>query len=127
MALVFRGLLLLAGLFFVLMGTGFMIDPATSGAQFGMLPDGNQGLSSMRADMTAFFWVGGGIMAWSAWRRSAVLLPAAGALFAIAFIGRLVTVLFDGTYDGWPAPMAIEAVTVALCAIGYRQFAKFRR
>lgn len=120
MMMVLRGALILGGLVFAIVGAGFMMDPASAGAGFGLIADGNQGLSSIRADLTAFFWVASGCMVWGAWARHGDPLLIAAALFAIALIGRIVNLIQHGSYDGWLTPMAIEAVSVTLCLIGSR-------
>lgn len=62
MIVMLRALLFVGGLFYVLMGVGFLLDPAGSGADFGIAPQGTMGLASIRADMTAFFLVAGGCL-----------------------------------------------------------------
>ena len=120
MRLVITALLFVGGLFFVYMGVGFIVDPVVTGADFGLFTDGAQGLSSIRADLTAFFWVSGGCMIWGAWKRSGDPLAVSAALFGIALLGRIVSVLVDGTYEAFIVPMAVEAITVVLCLIGWK-------
>lgn len=115
-----RGALLLLGGFFILMGLSFLIDPVAAARDFGLEARGPLGLASIRADLTAFFAVAGGSMAWGAWKRNGDLLFVGGALMAIAFLGRVVTIGTDGTYDGFWLPMLVEAVSVALALTGYR-------
>lgn len=120
MALVLRALLFVGGLFFVLMGIGFLLDPVGSGADFGIAPQGTMGLASMRADMTAFFAVAGGCLIWGAWARKGDPLLVSAALMGIAIIGRLYTLVVNGTHDDWFVPVIVEAVTVILALIGSR-------
>ena len=120
MALVLRALLFVGGLFFVLMGIGFLLDPVGSGADFGMAPQGVLGLASLRADMTAFFVVAGGCMIWGAWARKGDPLLVTAALMGIAIIGRLYTLIVDGPHDGWFVPIIVEAVTVIITLLGSR-------
>ncbi|MDC0886975.1 DUF4345 family protein [Altererythrobacter sp.] len=120
MRLVLTALLLVGGLFYVFMGIGFITNPATTGGDFGLSANGAQGLSSIRADLTAFFWVAGGCMIWGAWKRNGVPLLASAGLFAVALLGRTVSIFIDGSYDGWQAPMLIEAATVLLCMMGWK-------
>lgn len=120
MRLALTALLFVGGLFYVFMGIGFLTDPAVSGGDFGLTPDGAQGLSSIRADLTAFFWVAGGCMIWGAWKRNGDPLLASAALFAVALLGRTVSIMADGSYAGWQAPMMIEAATVILCIMGWK-------
>jgi hypothetical protein len=120
MRLIVTALLFVGGLFFVFMGAGFLLDPATASTDFGLQPVGTRGLSSIRADLTAFFWVGGGCMIWGAWKRNGDPLVASAALFGIALLGRLVSLFADGSYQGAAFPMAVEALTVLLCLVGWR-------
>lgn len=120
MALVLRALLFVGGLFFVLMGIGFLLDPVGSGADFGIAPQGTLGLASMRADMTAFFVVAGGCMIWGGWARKGDPLLVTAALMAIAIIGRLYTLIVNGPHDEWFVPIIVEAVTVILALLGSR-------
>lgn len=113
-----RAAILLAGLFFVLIGVGFMLDPAGSAADFGVSPVGTMGLASLRADFTAFFLVAGGCMIWGAWKRNGDPLVISALLFGIAFVGRLVNLVAIGAYDGFWMPMAVEAAAVILSLAG---------
>lgn len=114
MVLVLRALLFVGGLFFVLMGIGFLLDPAGSGADFGLSPQGVLGLASMRADMTAFFLVAGGCLIWGGWARKGDPLLVSAALMGIALFGRIVTLTVDGPHDGYILPMLVEAVTAII-------------
>ncbi|MEP5937993.1 MAG: DUF4345 family protein [Erythrobacter sp.] len=120
MWILLRALLLLGGIFFVLLGIGFMVNPVSSGADFGIQPQGVLGLASIRADMTAFFVVAGGCMIWGAWARKGDPLLVTAALMAIALIGRIVTLLVDGPHDDWMMPMIVEAITITLALLGSR-------
>lgn len=112
MIVMLRALLFVGGLFYVLMGVGFLLDPAGSGADFGIAPQGTMGLASIRADMTAFFLVAGGCLIWGAWARKGDPLLVSAALMGIALLGRIVTLVIDGPHDGFILPMIVEGVTV---------------
>jgi len=120
MTLVLRALLFVGGLFFVLMGIGFLLDPVGSGADFGISPQGTLGLASIRADMTAFFMVAGGCMIWGGWARKGDPLLVSASLMGIAIIGRLFTLVVNGPHDGWFVPIVVEAATVILSLMGSR-------
>ena len=120
MRLAITALLFVLGLFFLYLGTGFIFDPAVTGPDFGITPKGTQGLSTIRGDMTAIFWVTGGCMIWGAWKRNGDPLIASAAIMGTVFLGRCVSLAMDGTYEGWQMPMAVEALTVALCLSGWR-------
>ncbi len=114
MIVMLRALLFVGGLFYVLMGVGFLLDPAGSGADFGIAPQGTMGLASIRADMTAFFLVAGGCLIWGAWARKGDPLLVSAALMGIALLGRIVTLVIDGPHDGFWLPMIVEGVTVVI-------------
>lgn len=114
MRFVLTAVLMLGGIVFVLIGLGFLFDPAGSASDFGLAGDGARGLSTLRADMTAFFVLGGTAMIWGAWKRNGELLLVPAALFGIALTGRAVSLVADGFYEGWWIGMAVEALVVAL-------------
>lgn len=114
MRFVLTAIIFVGGLFFIITGLGFFLTPGNQAAGFGMSAEGAQGLSTLRADMTAFFLLAGFGMVWGAWRRNGDLLTVSAALFGIAFIGRLVSLFADGMYDGWWQPMLVEFVAVVL-------------
>ena len=114
MRFILTAILMLGGIAFVLIGCGFLLQPESSAASFGMAANGAQGLSTLRADMTAFFLVGGAAMIWGAWQRNGELLLVPAALFGIAFTGRTVSLFADGLYEGWWTGMTVEALVVIL-------------
>lgn len=115
-----RAILLLGGILYVMLGTGFLVDPGGNGPDFGVLPDGVRGLSTIRADFTAFFWVSGGCLIIGAWRRNGDMLLVTAALMGTALLGRAISLGLDGAYPEWWMPMVAEAVTVILALIGSR-------
>jgi hypothetical protein len=120
MVLLLRAALVLGGLVFILIGGSFLFDPVGQGGDFGLEPDGNQGLSTIRADFAAFFGVSGGALILGAWKQRGDMLLVAAALMGITLAGRAVSLALDGTYEGWQMPMAIEALTVVLALFGAR-------
>jgi len=119
MRLLLSALLFVMGLFYLFVGAGFLVNPVAAGLDFGLTAERAQGLSTIRADMTAFFYVGGGAMIWGAWKRRGDPLLVSAALFGIAFIGRLVSYIVDGPYKAWTGPMIIELVTVIVCLVAW--------
>lgn len=120
MRFVLTALIFVAGMIDLGLGIGFLVQPADLGQRFGLAPVGEQGLAVLRADMTAFFMVAAGCMMWGAWRRNGDLLLVPLVLFAIAFAGRLLSAMVDGTYPGFWLPMAGEAFHVVLLAAAWR-------
>jgi hypothetical protein len=120
MRFVLTALAMIGGIVFTLFGLGFLIDPQGSAPGFGLIADGAPGLSTLRADMTAFFVVSGVCLIWGAWKRNGELLLVPAALFGIAFTGRLVSAIVDGATPGFWLPMLIEAAVVAITLLGSR-------
>ena len=114
------GLIFVAGMFNLFLGISFLYDPAGMGAGFGLSPNGPLGYAVLRADFAAFFLVIGLCMLRGAWKRNGDVLLVPAALFAIAFFGRALTAMLNGTGPGFFQPMAFEAVQVALLVIGWR-------
>ncbi|MEM7780821.1 MAG: DUF4345 family protein [Pseudomonadota bacterium] len=108
----------LMGVLFIFVGFGFLTDPTQMGPDFGVLPDGNRGLSTIRSDFTAFFWVSGGAFVIGAWKQNGMLLLVTSALMGIVLAARGLSLALDGTYEGWYEPMAVEAIAVILALIG---------
>ena len=107
--------LLLMGL-----GLGFLIDPAGSAMRFFLAPLGTQGMATLRADFTAFFVVGGSFALYGAVRRyrDALLVPI--ALVGVALAGRFVSLVADGAPATAFPPIVVEALMIALLALGRR-------
>lgn len=120
MVLIVRAALMLTGLLFVVLGGTFLFDPVGQGGDFGVSPNGNQGLSTIRADFTSYFWVAGGSLILGAWKRDRTLLLVAVAIMAITCIVRAFSLALDGPYDGWSMPMAVEAFVVIIALFGSR-------
>lgn len=120
MRILLTALIFVGGLFYFVTGLGFLVDPVNSGATFGLTASGADGLSTMRADMTAFFVVAATCMLFGAWRRNGDVLLVPAGLFGIALLGRIVSVAADGTEPGFWLPMAVEAITVVVLLVASR-------
>ena len=120
MRLILTALILVEGLFFVVMGLGFLFMPASTVTSFHLLPDGAGGLAVLRADFPALFFVGGGAMIWGAWKRNGDLLLVPAAIFGVALLGRCVSLMMDGPYEGFLPPMLVEAAAVVLSLVASR-------
>ena len=103
MQLGLKVVLSLLGLLFIYMGAGFLIDPAEAGA-----------------DLTAFFLVAGGATLMGTWTARKEYLYVAAALMAVALVARLISAAQFGTFDGWVAPIVVEAVTAILALMAVR-------
>lgn len=117
---ILRAIILLLAVLDLVIGTGFLVNPAGAGSDFGLAIATTHGSSTLRGDMTAFFYIAALSMGWGAWRkRGDVLLPALG-LFAIAFTGRAINLVIEGTYDGWFTPMFVEGWHIIVLLLAMR-------
>ncbi len=110
MMMALRTVLVLGGLLLAFVGAGFFLDPAQAGADFGVSAAGAHGLTSLRADFTAFFLVAAACMIWGALARRRDPLLIAAALMLIPLFGRLVSLSVNGSFEGYLPPMGVEAV-----------------
>lgn len=113
-------LIFLFGLFDLFMAISFLSDPVQAARILGLLPDGTAGLSTLRADFTAFFGVIGISMMLGAWRRNGDLLLVPAALMGTAAAVRGLSLVIDGSYPGWQSPMAVEVLHTALLIAAWR-------
>ncbi len=120
MRIALTALIFLAGMFDLFMGLNFLFNPATTASGFGIAPTGTQGMSTLRADFTAFFGVVALCMMSGAWRRNADLLLVPAALMGTAVAVRAISLMLDGTYPGWPVPMAVEVFHVAILVAAWK-------
>jgi hypothetical protein len=124
MTLVLRLAVGLGGILFILIGLAFLIHPTEMGALFFLQAQGSQGLATIRADLTAFFLVGGLFALVGAWRRDATALNVPLLLLALALLGRTVSLVVDGRGPDALQPMIVEALFIALIVAAQRQFAR---
>lgn len=120
MRLILTALVFLLGMFDLFMAISFLMNPVEAGAGLGLAAPATQGLSTMRADFTAFFGVIAVCMMIGAWRRNADLLLVPAALMGTAVVVRGLGLAIDGTYSGWQVPMVVEAIHVALLIAAWR-------
>ena len=120
MRFVLTALIFLFGLFDLMMALNFLLNPAGTAVGFGISANGVQGLSTLRADFTAFFGVVAACMMIGAWRRNGDLLLVPAAVMAIAVTVRGLSLAIDGAYPGWQVPMLVEALHVGLLVAAWR-------
>jgi hypothetical protein len=124
MAGVMRVVIGLIGLFNIVIGLGFLLNPAQLAGQFFLSPLGSQGLATLRADFPGFFITGGAFALIGAVRKdgNALLVPL--LLLSIAIIGRALSLAMDGAAPtAWP-PMIAEAVMISALLLARRSFAR---
>ena len=114
----------LVGLFNLIIGLGFLFNPAKMAAEFALSPMGTQGMATMRADFPAFFLTGAIFSLIGAWRADRTLLMVPLTLLTFALIGRFVSIAFDGTAPTTVPPMIVEAAMIALLGLAYYAFGK---
>lgn len=120
MRVILTALIFLLGLFDLFMGLNFLLNPRETAMGFGLGPLGIQGMSTLRADFTAFFGVVAVCMMIGAWRRNADLLLVPAALMGTAVTVRAISLGLDGGYPGYLVPMVVELVHVALLVAAWR-------
>jgi hypothetical protein len=120
--LALTGAIYVVGLFDLMLGITFFLNPQVSaaGAGFSIAPLNLTGLATIRADMTAFFLVSGVAMMWGAWRRNADLLVVPTALFGVALAIRVLTALTMGTGPQYLLPIIVEAVHFVLLLAAWK-------
>lgn len=108
-----RILLSLLALFFLVMGVQFLLNPVDTGTQFGLEALDLNGMSSLRSFNGALF-LGLGLLL--GLRLAGVELSGflSVALFeAIIVVGRLTSMVFDGTSSQLWVAVGIEVVAIA--------------
>ncbi len=114
-----RSLVGLSGLAALAMAVRFWIDPAGPAAQLGVGPLGDLGVSTLRADMGAFFGVAGGFAVAAALRNDARLILPPLFILGAALLGRLFTATQLGFGGGVVEPIVVEAVLTGLYAAAW--------
>ncbi len=121
MARLLRVLVGLVGVFNILIGLGFLFNPAGAAANFFLIPDGGQGMATLRADFPGFFITGGTFALIGAIRQDGRALLVPVLLLAIAITGRTVSLVADGIGPQALPPMLAEAVMISLLLLTRRQ------
>ena len=120
MHVILSAILLALAILDLVLGTSFLVAPDSAAADFGIAIVTTHGESTLRGDMTAFFYVTALSLAWGAWkRRGDVMLPALG-LFGIALTGRLINLVAQGPYEGWIVPVGVEAFHCLVIVLAMR-------
>ncbi|MEL7198272.1 MAG: hypothetical protein AAGL10_08155 [Pseudomonadota bacterium] len=118
MLIALRVLLVLGGGVLLSLGIGFLTDPVGSSADFGITVASAHGITSVRADFTAFFMVAGASLVWGALARHRAALVTGGALMLIPLAVRAISLFTNGSFDGYIQPMVFEGVFGILSLIG---------
>lgn len=114
-----RILLVLFGLGFTVMGLRAMLDPGAMMGQFTLSANTEMGVSSIRADLGAFFIVSGVSALIGLVPGQHRWLLTSLALFAIAFLGRAIGLASGGLTPKITEAMMIEAISIAILITGF--------
>lgn len=120
MAKILRALVGVIALFNIAIGLMFLFNPAGAAAGFFVIPDGPQGMATVRADFPGFFITGGSFALIGAVQKDGRALLVPIMLLAIALTGRGVSLLADGAPPTAFAPMIAEAVMITVLALARR-------
>ena len=118
MHLLLSTVILVLALLDMVIGIGFFVNPSVAASDFGLAAQGAQGTSALRADFTAFFLLAGVFMAAGAWKRRGDWLLAPLFLFCVAFTGRAVDLIVEGSWDGFWLPMLVEMAHIVALGLG---------
>ncbi|OYQ29389.1 hypothetical protein CHU93_07780 [Sandarakinorhabdus cyanobacteriorum] len=114
MTMILRVLVAAVGLFNIAIGLLFLFNPAGAAANFFLIPDGSQGMATLRADFPGFFITGGSFALIGALQKDGRALLVPVMLLAIALTGRAVSLVADGIGPDAIPPMVAEAVMISL-------------
>ncbi len=119
-----RAVVAIIGLFSLLIGLGFLLNPEKLAAAVFIAPVGTQGLATLRADFTGFF-IGVSLFAiYGAWKGDAKVLLVPLVMLGLALLGRMISMARDGIVATTAAPIVIELVMVASLLLAQRVFSK---
>jgi hypothetical protein len=110
----------LVGLLAVLGAVQVWVAPAAFAGRLGLSAVDSLGLATLRADIGGFFGVAGALALAAALRDRRSLLIAPLIALAIALVGRLVTLAIAGYSPNMLPPIIVEAVLLAILALGRR-------
>ena len=74
MHVILSAILLALAILDLVLGTSFLVDPNSAASDFGLTIASTHGESTLRGDMTAFFYVTALSLAWGAWNAAFVAL-----------------------------------------------------
>lgn len=109
-----RILVALVAAMMIVYGLGFWFQIEMMSNKFALSTQNALGFASIRADFGGFFLAAGLFSAYAAWTRNGHWALAAACLFIIAFVGRVISLAFDGAVAGGVPPMIFEAGAAAV-------------
>ena len=111
----------LIALLLLVMGVNAMLAPLDAAANFGLVPEGIVGLSTMRGDIGGMFVTGGVLLALGILRGETLWFLAAALLMGLIALGRLIGFVVDGVEQSVLVPLIFELVFVAIFVVAHRQ------
>jgi hypothetical protein len=118
MKMVVRAIVGLLGVLALVMAAAFWVNPGLGAARLGVSALNALGFASLRADMGGFFAVAGVLSLAGAVGDNARLLTAPLLLVALALVARIATAALSGYTAEMAPPLVVEAVLVAVLALG---------
>ncbi|MDP3382002.1 MAG: arylsulfatase [Phenylobacterium sp.] len=115
-----RGLVGLVGLLMVAIALRIWTQPLVFAATLGLAADGPLGIASLRADLGGFFGAGGLFALLAALRADRRWLAPALILLGLALTGRVISLIASGGGVMQIPPMIVEALLIAILALGWR-------
>ena len=112
--MVLRILVALIAVVMLVHGLGFWFRIDMMNGLFALATQNDLGFASIRADFGGFFLAVGLFSAYAAWRQDGQAALGAAMLFIIAFIGRVISLGFEGPVAGGVPPMMFEAVSAVI-------------
>ncbi len=114
MIILSRILLGLGGLLFAAVGLGLWLNTTEAAANVGLLELAAVGRGTVRADIAGFFIAGAVLQLLAAVQMNRGLLWPVQLLLALAFSGRVVTMVIDGPIAAHIPSMGIELILMLL-------------
>lgn len=109
-----RGLVGIIAVIMLVYGLGFWFQTGMMNDRFALSTASDLGFASIRADFAAFFLAVALFAAYAAWKRDGQAALGAATLFILAFIGRSISLGFEGPVAGGVPPMIFEAGSAAI-------------
>jgi hypothetical protein len=114
-----RIVLALQGAAALFIAANVWLDPVRLGAQLGVAPIGDLGLSTIRSDIGGFFAGAGVFMLAAAITAERRWLYAPLVFTSLALASRTYAMLLLGMKPEFVQPMTVEAVTIVLLVVNY--------
>jgi len=107
-----------------LLALGFMcfFDPNGMTEKFGVMPQGINGLNTIRGIIGGLLVGSALMMIMGLWRRNTTWFLATAALMGAVIFGRLVGIVLDGFDPVLVGPLVVEFVILGACILADKKF-----